>query len=42
MPPESTGRVCDPVLFARPVVVMNGQYQPLVAEQTAAVSSRAA
>jgi hypothetical protein len=40
MPPEkATGRVCDPVLFARTVVLTNGQYRHPVAEQTAAVSS---
>ena len=40
MPPgKTTGRVCDPVLFARTVVLTNGQYRHPVAEQMAAVSS---
>ena len=39
LPEKATGRVCGPVLFARTVVVTNGQYRPLVAEQMAAVSS---
>ena len=36
---ETTGHVCDPVLFARTVVVTSGQFRPLVAEQMTAVCS---
>jgi hypothetical protein len=34
-------RVADPALFARPIVVTNGQYRFLVAEQLAAIGVEA-
>ena len=38
---ETVRRVSDPALFARPVVVTNGQYRFLVAEQLAAIAAEA-
>ena len=36
---ETVRRVADPALFARPIVVTNGQYRFLVAEQLAAIGA---
>ena len=38
---ETMRRVSDPALFARPIVVTNGQYRFLVAEQLAAIGVQA-
>jgi mannose-1-phosphate guanylyltransferase/mannose-6-phosphate isomerase len=38
---ETIRRVADPVLFGRPIVVTNGQYRFLVAEQLAAIGAEA-
>ena len=38
---DTVRRVADPALFARPIVVTNGQYQFLVAEQLAAIGAEA-
>jgi len=38
---ETIRRVCDPAIFGRPIVVTNGQYRFLVAEQLAAVAAEA-
>ena len=38
---ETIRRVSDPALFARPIVVTNGQYRFLVAEQLAAIGAQA-
>ena len=38
---ETVRRVADPALFARPIVVTNGQYRFLVAEQLAAIGAEA-
>jgi hypothetical protein len=38
---ETIRRVADPALFARPIVVTNGQYRFLVAEQLAAIGAEA-
>jgi len=38
---ETIRRVSDPALFARPIVVTNGQYRFLVAEQLAAIGVQA-
>jgi len=38
---ETVRRVADPALFARPIVVTNGQYRFLVAEQLAAIAAEA-
>ena len=38
---ETVRRVSDPALFARPIVVTNGQYRFLVAEQLAAIGAEA-
>ncbi len=38
---ETMRRVSDPALFARPIVVTNGQYRFLVAEQLAAIGAQA-
>jgi hypothetical protein len=38
---ETMRRVADPGLFARPIVVTNGQYRFLVAEQLAAIGAEA-
>jgi mannose-1-phosphate guanylyltransferase / mannose-6-phosphate isomerase len=38
---ETIRRVSDPVLFARPIVVTNGQYRFLVAQQLAAIGAEA-
>jgi mannose-1-phosphate guanylyltransferase/mannose-6-phosphate isomerase len=38
---ETIRRVSDPALFGRPVVVTNGQYRFLVAEQLAAIGAQA-
>ena len=38
---ETVRRVSDPALFSRPIVVTNGQYRFLVAEQLAAIGAEA-
>ena len=38
---ETIRRVADPSLFARPIIVTNGQYRFLVAEQLAAIGAEA-
>jgi mannose-1-phosphate guanylyltransferase / mannose-6-phosphate isomerase len=38
---ETVRRVSDPALFGRPVIVTNGQYRFLVAEQLAAIGAEA-
>jgi mannose-1-phosphate guanylyltransferase / mannose-6-phosphate isomerase len=38
---DTVRRVADPALFARPIVVTNGQYRFLVAEQLAAIGAEA-
>ena len=38
---ETVRRVADPALFARPIVVTNGRYRFLVAEQLAAIGVEA-
>src|SRR5271155_5408223 len=38
---ETIRRVSDPALFGRPIVVTNGQYRFLVAEQLAAIGAEA-
>src|SRR4029079_5510764 len=38
---ETVRRVADPALFARPIVVTNGQYRFLVAEQLPAIGAQA-
>jgi mannose-1-phosphate guanylyltransferase len=38
---DTVRRVADPALFARPIVVTNGQYRFLVAEQLAAIGVEA-
>ena len=38
---ETVRRVSDPALFGRPIVVTNGQYRFLVAEQLAAIGAQA-
>src|SRR5580658_8912614 len=38
---ETIRRVSDPALFGRPVIVTNGQYRFLVAEQLAAIGKEA-
>src|SRR5208282_5579514 len=38
---ETIRRVSDPAIFGRPIVVTNGQYRFLVAEQLAAVAAEA-
>ncbi len=38
---ETIRRVSDPALFGRPIIVTNGQYRFLVAEQLAAIGAEA-